>query len=127
LNKLTREIRAGNGVVVDLLDTRDTRMLTRLTLPMSLAGIASFISNYPWHCGSSVTGLALAPLAVAGNIRGHEIEHPMAIVILDRLVTSTLLNLFVLPIAVPELREEQENASAQDIGGGRMSHLRKRK
>jgi Cu/Ag efflux pump CusA len=63
-----------------------------------------------------VTGLALAPLAVAGNIRGREIEHPMAIIILDRLVTSTLLNLFVLPIAVPALREEQENASAQGIG-----------
>ena len=30
-------------------------------------------------------------------IPGHEIEHPMAIVILGGLVTSTLLNLFVLP------------------------------
>ena len=43
------------------------------------------------------TGLALVPLAVAGSIPGHEIEHPMAIVILGGLVTSTLLNLFVLP------------------------------
>lgn len=43
------------------------------------------------------TGLALVPLAVAGNLPGHEIEHPMAIVILGGLVTSTLLNLFVLP------------------------------
>jgi Cu/Ag efflux pump CusA len=43
------------------------------------------------------TGLALVPLAVAGSIAGHEIEHPMAIVILGGLVTSTLLNLFVLP------------------------------
>jgi Cu/Ag efflux pump CusA len=42
-------------------------------------------------------GLALVPLAVAGSIPGHEIEHPMAIVILGGLVTSTLLNLFVLP------------------------------
>ena len=41
------------------------------------------------------TGLALVPLAVAGSIPGHEIEHPMAIVILGGLVTSTLLNLFV--------------------------------
>ena len=37
------------------------------------------------------------PLAIAGSIPGHEIEHPMAIVILGGLVTSTLLNLFVLP------------------------------
>jgi Cu/Ag efflux pump CusA len=43
------------------------------------------------------TALALVPLVVAGSIPGHEIEHPMAIVILGGLVTSTLLNLFVLP------------------------------
>ncbi|QIN83167.1 MMPL family transporter [Rubrobacter tropicus] len=46
---------------------------------------------------ASATGLALVPLAVAGSIAGHEIEHPMAIVILGGLITSTLLNLFVLP------------------------------
>ncbi len=43
------------------------------------------------------TGLALIPLAIAGDLPGHEIEHPMAIVILGGLVTSTLLNLFVVP------------------------------
>ena len=42
-------------------------------------------------------GLALVPLAIAGNIPGHEIEHPMAIVILGGLVTSTLVNLFIVP------------------------------
>jgi Cu/Ag efflux pump CusA len=42
-------------------------------------------------------GLALVPLVVAGRIPGHEVEHPMAIVILGGLVTSTLLNLFVVP------------------------------
>jgi Cu/Ag efflux pump CusA len=43
------------------------------------------------------TALALVPLVIAGTIPGHEIEHPMAVVILGGLVTSTLLNLFVLP------------------------------
>jgi len=43
------------------------------------------------------TGLALVPLVIAGSIAGHEIEHPMAIVILGGLITSTLLNLFVVP------------------------------
>jgi CzcA family heavy metal efflux pump len=43
------------------------------------------------------TGLALVPLAVAGSIPGHEIEHPMAMVILGGLASATLLNLFVLP------------------------------
>src|ERR671913_858086 len=46
---------------------------------------------------ASATGLALVPLAVAGSVAGNEIEYPMAIVILGGLVTSTLLNLFVLP------------------------------
>ena len=44
------------------------------------------------------TALALLPLVVPGSIPGHEIEHPMAVVILGGLVTSTLLTLFVVPI-----------------------------
>ena len=43
------------------------------------------------------TGLALVPLVWGGNLPGHEIEYPMAIVILGGLVTSTILNLFLLP------------------------------
>ncbi len=43
------------------------------------------------------TGLALVPLVVAGNRPGHEIEYPLAVVILGGLFTSTVLNLFLLP------------------------------
>jgi Cu/Ag efflux pump CusA len=43
------------------------------------------------------TGLALVPLLVAGTVPGHEIEHPMALVIVGGLVTSTLVNLFIVP------------------------------
>jgi len=43
------------------------------------------------------TGLALVPLVIAGDLPGHEIEHPLAVVIVGGLVTSTLLNLFVVP------------------------------
>ncbi len=43
------------------------------------------------------TALALVPLVASGAIPGHEIEYPMAIVILGGLITSTLLNLFVVP------------------------------
>jgi CzcA family heavy metal efflux pump len=46
---------------------------------------------------SLAAGLALVPLVIAGNLPGHEIEHPMAVVIIGGLVTSTLLNLFVTP------------------------------
>jgi Cu/Ag efflux pump CusA len=43
------------------------------------------------------TGLTLLPFALFGNIPGHEIVHPMAIIIIGGLVSSTLLNLFLLP------------------------------
>jgi CzcA family heavy metal efflux pump len=46
---------------------------------------------------SLATGLALVPLVVLGTRPGHEIEHPLAVVILGGLFTSTLLSLFVLP------------------------------
>ena len=49
------------------------------------------------------TGLALVPLVITGNIPGQEIEYPMAWVILCGLVTSTLLNLLVLPIVYASL------------------------
>ncbi len=44
-----------------------------------------------------VTALALAPLAVTSGAPGNEIEGPMAIVILGGLITSTALNLIILP------------------------------
>ncbi len=46
---------------------------------------------------ATTTGLALVPLVIAGSIPGNEIEHPLAVVVLGGLVTSTLLNLFVVP------------------------------
>ena len=44
-----------------------------------------------------VTGLGLLPLALGSGDPGREVEGPMAIVILGGLVTSTILNLLVLP------------------------------
>jgi Cu/Ag efflux pump CusA len=43
------------------------------------------------------TGLALVPLALAGDKPGSELEYPMAIVILGGLVSATFLNLVVVP------------------------------
>jgi CzcA family heavy metal efflux pump len=47
---------------------------------------------------SACTGLALLPLAITGNMPGHEVEYPMAVVILGGLITSTLLTLFLVPV-----------------------------
>ena len=44
------------------------------------------------------SALALVPLALAGGEIGSELQHPIAVVILGGLVTSTLLNLVVIPV-----------------------------
>jgi Cu/Ag efflux pump CusA len=46
---------------------------------------------------TGATAFAIVPLVIYGNLPGQEIEYPMATVILGGLVTSTLLNLFVVP------------------------------
>jgi CzcA family heavy metal efflux pump len=43
-------------------------------------------------------GLALIPLAIGGDLPGNEIQSPMAKVILGGLLSSTLMNLFIVPI-----------------------------
>jgi Cu(I)/Ag(I) efflux system membrane protein CusA/SilA len=44
------------------------------------------------------SGLALIPLALGGDLPGNEIQSPMAKVILGGLLTSTLLNGFIIPV-----------------------------
>ena len=44
------------------------------------------------------SALALIPLAINGHQPGNEIQSPLAIVILGGLLSSTLLNIFVVPI-----------------------------
>ncbi len=62
------------------------------------------------------TGLAVLPLVVAGEIPGHEIEHPMAVVIVGGLVTSTLLNLFVVPSLYLRFGRPHIGAGASPVG-----------
>ena len=47
------------------------------------------------------SGLALIPLALGSELPGNEIQSPMAQVMLGGLLTSTLLNLFIVPIMAP--------------------------
>jgi len=46
---------------------------------------------------AGAAALAVLPLVIYGNLPGQEIEYPMAVVILGGLVTSTLLNLLIVP------------------------------
>lgn len=61
---------------------------------------------------AGVTSLALLPLALGTGEAGREIEGPMAIVILGGLVTSTALNLLVLPSLALRFGRFQSAASA---------------
>ncbi len=64
------------------------------------------------------SALALIPLAVGGDLPGNEIQSPMAQVILGGLLSSTLLNGFVVPIMYLLLKhkeKKQENLESNNI------------
>lgn len=68
------------------------------------------------------SAFALVPLALGGDLPGNEIQSPMAKVILGGLLTSTLLNGFIIPIMylltnktiVREVMEDDEITEKQD-------------
>jgi Cu/Ag efflux pump CusA len=55
-------------------------------------------------------GLALIPMALAYNAQGNEIQSPMAKVILGGLISSTLLNLFIIPIVYILINRRESHA-----------------
>ena len=70
------------------------------------------------------TGLALLPFVVFGAIPGYEVARPIAIVILGGLLTTTLLNLFVLPalyLRFGEVREAYSELFQKGPAGGDIS------
>lgn len=54
------------------------------------------------------SALALIPLALRGGEPGNEIQSPLAIVILGGLLSSTILNIFVVPIVYYYISKKQE-------------------
>ena len=52
------------------------------------------------------TALALMPIVIGGNRPGQEIEHPMAVIIVGGLVTSTILNLLLMPVLYQSVARE---------------------
>lgn len=56
------------------------------------------------------SALALIPLAVGGSLPGNEIQSPMAKVLLGGLLSSTLLNGFVIPIMYELINRKTEKA-----------------
>ncbi|MEK7257768.1 MAG: efflux RND transporter permease subunit, partial [Bacteroidota bacterium] len=56
--------------------------------------------------------LALIPLALAGDEPGNEIQSPMAKVILGGLLSSTLLNIFIIPAVYFIIQSKRKNNEA---------------
>ena len=61
------------------------------------------------------SALALVPLALRGGLPGNEIQSPMAQVILGGLLSSTLLNGFVVPIVYYLLNKKKEQSTPMSI------------
>lgn len=57
---------------------------------------------------SLTSALALIPLALRGNEPGNEIQSPLAMVILGGLLTSTILNIFLVPILYKLTNENKQ-------------------
>ena len=53
------------------------------------------------------SALALVPMILAGDKSGNEIQSPMAVVVLGGLLTSTLLNIYVIPIVYRWLQKNR--------------------
>ena len=64
---------------------------------------------------SLATGLAVVPLVALGARPGYEIEYPLAVVILGGLLTSTLLNLFVVPSLYLRFARARSRTSEGDV------------
>ncbi len=58
------------------------------------------------------SALALIPLAIQGDLPGNEIQSPMAKVILGGLFTSTLLNMYIVPIIYRMLENRSKKIKA---------------
>jgi Cu/Ag efflux pump CusA len=74
-------------------------LITEENAPWNLETLARGASErlLPILMTALVTALGVLPLAIGSGEAGREIEGPMALVILGGLITSTLLNLLVLP------------------------------
>ena len=62
------------------------------------------------------TSLALVPLILAGNVAGQEIEYPMGVVMVGGLISSAVINLFVVPsLYLRFARPRRERPTSADV------------
>jgi CzcA family heavy metal efflux pump len=68
-----------------------------------------------------VTGVGLIPLALGAGEPGKEIQQPMAVVILGGIITSTFLNMMVIPALYLKYGRGEAVAAAREFAGARES------
>ena len=89
-------IAARNGIML-VSHYRHLEVVERMPFGRELALRGAEERLAPILMTALVTGLALLPIVFGGSKAGHEIELPLAVVILGGLFTSTVLNIFLLP------------------------------
>ena len=83
-------------------------------MPLILRGAEERVA--PILMTALTTTLGLVPLIIAGNSPGHEIEYPMALVIVGGLASSTVLNLLLLPALYRAFGEDRFTAESVSDG-----------
>ncbi|MBO7231115.1 MAG: efflux RND transporter permease subunit [Bacteroidaceae bacterium] len=68
-------------------------------MPLDKAVVAGSVDRLtPILMTAFTSALALVPMIMNGSASGNEIQSPMAVVVLGGLLSSTLLNIFIIPI-----------------------------
>lgn len=104
-----------NGVMM-IAHIRHLHETETLLKPVELVVRGATERLVPILMTALAAGLALVPLALAAGEPGSEIQSPMAIVILFGLITSTLLNMIVVPALYLRFGSINQSDESQEFG-----------
>jgi Cu/Ag efflux pump CusA len=108
------------GVRGGLLQVRQYQRLEAegMAFGPELVALGSRQRFVPAVTGMLAAGLALLPLAIlGGNASGLEIVGPLALIVVGGLVTTALLNLFILPALYLRFAARPQSAPAEPVAG----------
>lgn len=111
-----------------LLITEYGRLRTEEGLGIHEAVVSGSLSRLnPILMTALTSALALVPLALSGDLPGNEIQSPMAKVILGGLISSTILNAFIVPIVyewvMASKTKEPTNSKTKELTNSKTKTL----
>ena len=89
-------IAARNGILL-ISHYRNLLLIEKLKVNTDIVKRGSQERLVPILMTALATSLALLPIVFKGPISGYEIEYPLAVVLVSGLLTSTILNLMIIP------------------------------